>query len=198
VPAIVGALTFAASLVTGPAGADDGLRVSIRWEKLADALREGGPLLSREAWFPGTAGQTGTMFADRPTRLRMTPQLSLVARDWGGAQPLFGRLALTDQLRLSRSSRMMISRLRMTDGTITPFAQAGMGQWRVDTELMPVMPTDVEVAAQFGGGFDFQVDRGAELGVEADYTILYREQHEPQMISGPHLWATYFAARVPF
>jgi hypothetical protein len=198
VPPIASALTFAASLLAGHASADGGLRVSIRWEKLAEALREGGPLLSREAWLPAAGERTRLILADRSGGSRMAPQLSLVARDWGGAQSLFGRLALTDQLRLSRSSRMVISRLRITDGTLAPFAQAGVGQWRVDTELMPVMPSDVELAGQFGGGVDFHMGRGAALGVEADYTILYREQHEPQMLSGPHLWATYFAARLPF
>jgi hypothetical protein len=128
----------------------------------------------------------------------MAPQLALVARDWGGAQPLIGRLSVTDTLRLSRSSRMVVGRLRLFDGIVAPFAQAGVGQWRVDTDVLPVLPRDVELAGQLGGGLEFSADANSTIGLEADYTILYREQHEPQMISGPHLWGTYLAARVLF
>jgi hypothetical protein len=184
-------------LPAGLATADEGLRVWVNWERLADAMRGAAPFLSREAWFPSAWGKAREMAAERP-RLRLSPQLSVVARDWGGAQSLIGPLALTDRLRLSRSSRMVIGRLCITHASVAPFAQAGLGQWRIDTDLLPVMPRDVELAGQVGGGFEFRLNPGTTVGVEADYTILYREQHEPQMISAPRQWGTYLAARALF
>jgi hypothetical protein len=172
--------------------------VTVDWGKLADVLRAARPLFSQEALFPGASGNAGPSGVDRMRTWRPSPQLSVVARDWSGAQSLIGHLALTDRLRLSRSSRMVISRLRIADGTVVPFAQAGVGQWRVDTDIMPVMPPDMEPAAQFGGGLEVRIDSHCAVGLEADYTILYRQQHEPQMISGPHLWGGYFAARTMF
>jgi hypothetical protein len=193
--ATVGALA-AASLVASRADADDRLRISINWEKLAAMLRDGGSLLPRESPIPGP--EHGPR--PDPSALRWlgaSPHVSLIARDWGGAQLLFGHLTLTDQLRLSRSSRMVLSRVRIADGRVTPFAQAGFGQWRVDTDWV-LLPRDVELAGQAGGGFELAINSSAAVAIEADYTFLYREQREPQMISGPHLWGTFFAARFVF
>ena len=195
---VAGALAFAAWLPARQAGADEGPRVSIHWGRLAAALRDAGPLFSPEAWFPHAWGNAGVTSPDRTPGVHMSPQLSVVARDWGAAQALIGPLALTDRLRLSRSSRMVISRLRISGGSVIPFAQAGLGQWRIDTDLLPVMPRDVELAGQVGGGVELRISQSSTVGFEADYTILYREQHEPQMLSGPHLWATYFAAKAKF
>jgi hypothetical protein len=185
-----------ASLVASRADADEGLRVSIDWGKLADVLRDGGSLLPRES---------PSLSLDHPARsgsshlrwLGASPRFSVIARDWGGVQLLFGHLTLTDQVRLSRSSRMVLSRVRLADGRVTPFVQAGFGQWRVDTDWV-LLPRDVEFAGQAGGGFELAINSRAALALEADYTFLYREQREPQMISGPHLWGTFLAARVLF
>jgi hypothetical protein len=138
----------------------------------------------------GTAGE--------PKWFGLSPHVSLIARDWGGAQLLLGHLALTDQLRLSRSSRMVVTRIRLADGRFAPFAHVGVGQWRVDTDLMPVLPRDVELATQVGAGFELAFSRRAALAIEADHTILIREQHEPQMISTPYVWGTFLAARAVF
>lgn len=128
----------------------------------------------------------------------LSPHVSLVARDWEGAQLLLGHLVLTDQLRLSRSSRMVVSRIRLADGRFAPFAHVGLGQWRVDTNLMPVLPRDVELATQVGGGFEIALSRHAALAVEADHTILMREHHEPQMVAEPYVWGAFLAARALF
>jgi hypothetical protein len=195
--ALAGVLTLAAWMPAAVASADENLRVSIRWEQLAEALWNAGPLRLKESWLSSPV-KAHFSSPDGSPGLYVSPELSVVARDWSGAQPLVGRLAMTDRLRLSRSSRVIISRLRLAYGPVVPFAQAGFGQWRVDTDLMPVMPRDVEPAGVFGAGIEFCADSTTAMGLETDYTILYREQHEPQMISGPHLWGTYFAARVGF
>ena len=93
---------------------------------------------------------------------------------------------------------MVLSRIRLANGRFTPFVQVGIGQWRVDTDLVPYLPRDVEIAEQTGGGFEFALSRSAVIAVEADYTILYREQHEPQMVAEPRPWVTFVAARARF
>lgn len=171
-------------------------RLVIDWSKVADALRDGESFVKpREV----TAHTTSTG-ADRERErwFGVSPHVSLVARDWGGAQQLVGHLSITDQLRLSRSSRMVVTRVRLADGIVRPFAQIGLGQWRLDTDLMPVMPHDTELATQLGGGFEISVTRTWVAAVEADYTILYREQYEPQQVTGPRIWGTFLASRARF
>jgi hypothetical protein len=185
----------AASLFAKSAEADDRVGISVDWGKLAEVLRVGGPMLAGESLLPVRERVAST---PESRWFGASPHLSLVARDWSGAQVLFGHLCLTDQVRLSRSSRMILSRVRLAQGRIAPFAQAGLGQWRVDTDLMPVLPRDVALAGQIGGGFELAIGPSVTVALEADYTVLYREQHEPQMISGPHLWGTFFAARAQF
>jgi hypothetical protein len=93
---------------------------------------------------------------------------------------------------------MVLSRVRLANGRFTPFLQVGVGQWRVDTDLVPYLPRDVEIAEQTGGGFEFALTRNAVIAVEGDYTILYREQHEPQMVADARPWVTFVAARARF
>ena len=182
-------------LVSANARAEGGL-LELDWGRLANAFRDGGgmpqlhdplrmeadrrPPISEMRWF------------------NVNSHLSLVARDWGNAQLLLGHLALTDQMRLIRSSRMVIGRLRVGDGRIVPFLQVGAGQWRIDTDLMPVYKRDVEIAGQLGGGIEFIVSHRTMLALETDETVLYREQHEPQRVASPHQWGTLLAARAIF
>jgi hypothetical protein len=127
----------------------------------------------------------------------VAPKVSLVARDWGGAQRLAGGpVALTDVLRVSRSYRMVMTRIRLGEGRIVPFTQLGLGQWRVDTDFMPHLPRNVEVAAQFGGGIEMHLVKGWDLAAETDLTVLYREIHEPQQLETPRMWGTFLASRV--
>jgi hypothetical protein len=84
------------------------------------------------------------------------------------------------------------------DGRVAPFAQMGLGQWRIDTSLMPGMQQDVELAMQLATGFELRLTRTWKLALEADYTVLYREVHEPQMVTSPWLWGTILATRATF
>jgi hypothetical protein len=176
-----------------------GLRLSVDWAKLEVILREGPNafLPHAESWRVTPEPSEGAESSEQKW-FGLSPHLSLVARDWSGAQLLLGHLVLTDQLRLSRSSRMVVTRFRLADGRIAPFAHVGLGQWRVDTDLMPVLPNDVELATQVGGGFEIALSRRATLAVEADDTILIRGAREPQMIAGPHVWGMFLAARARF
>jgi len=195
--ALAVAFALAAFLAPSVASADDALRGSVDWDKLGVVLHEGASsLLPHESWHADTVGPPhGGMPA---SWFGTSPRLALVARDWGVSQVLWGHLAVTDQFRLSRSSRMVVSRLRLADGRFTPFVHVGVGQWRADTSVVPMLPTDVELAGQLGGGFELEIAPRTVLALEADCTGLYREGHDAQAVSSGQLWSTLLAARARF
>jgi hypothetical protein len=128
----------------------------------------------------------------------MTPRLTLVARDWSGAQLFAGRLSLTDQIRLIRSSRMVLGRVRFGSGRLAPFSQIGLGQWRIDGDLMPAMPHKVEPAGQLGGGFELRLGSRAVVALEADYTLLCPLDDSPQALPDARPWIASFVGRTSF
>jgi hypothetical protein len=132
----------------------------------------------------------------------VAPSVTLVARDWGEAYRLAGdRLSLPDEMRLSSSTRMIVSRARLSDShisRITPFAQLGAGQWRTDTNIMPHLHRSTEIAAQVGGGFEMRVAHRWELAWETSATLLIREEREAESIPMTKLWSTMLASRVSF
>jgi hypothetical protein len=196
-PALAAAFALAALLSPSTAAADDGLRFSMDWDKLGVVLHEGASsLLPHESWHAETPDPAHGGTA--PPWIGTSPRLALVARDWGVSQVLWGHLAVTDQFRLSRSSRMVVTRVRLADGRLTPFVHVGVGQWRADTSIVPSMPSDVELAGQLGGGFELEVAPRTVIALEADCTVLYREGHDDLTISSGQLWSTLLAARARF
>jgi hypothetical protein len=181
----------AALLATAPpASADESLRlpVGVDWGKLGAIVRDGpgALLLGREAERPD------------PPLFSTAPQMSVVARDWGASQSLYGALGPTDELRLSHSLRMVVARVRLGGGRITPFAQIGFGQWRVDTSVVQ-MPNDVELAGQTGGGLELHVAPRAVVALEGSCTMLYREGERSALpLASPNLWSTLLVARATF
>jgi hypothetical protein len=133
--------------------------------------------------------------------LGASPRVTVVARDWGEAYRLAGGgLGLLDSLRLSSSTRMVLTRVRFSDprGTfVTPFAQLGAGQWRVDTSLLPVLQRDTEIASQLGGGIEMSLG-GWQLAWENSATVLVRDKREQSNVSPTKLWSTTLASRVAF
>jgi hypothetical protein len=132
----------------------------------------------------------------------VAPSVTLVARDWGEAYRLAGdRLSLVDAMRLSSSTRMVMTRVRLSDShlsRITPFAQLGAGQWRTDTTIMPILQRSTEVAAQIGGGVELRLASRWQLACETSATILIRDQREAEAISATKLWSTTLASRIEF
>jgi hypothetical protein len=130
--------------------------------------------------------------------LTFRPTVSLVARDWGSSFRVAGeRLALVDALRLTTSTRMVLTRFRMTDSRISPFGQVGIGQWRTDPYLLPLTPSYMELAAQAAAGIEVRLTRGWQVALESTMTSIYRERGERDM-PAPHMWSTTFASRVDF
>jgi len=130
----------------------------------------------------------------------LAPRMSLVARDWGSSQLLVGNLTLTDQLRLTRSSRMVVSRVRLGEGRLVPFAQLGIGEWRVDRSLVPALPLNQQLAAQAGAGFELTLAPSVVIALEASWTLLWNDDitSQPQTIARPNLWGSLLAARARF
>jgi hypothetical protein len=202
---ILGAvLALAASLTPSVAAADDAVRLSLDWDKLAVLLHEGpASLLPRETGLSGLGGHAETVDQAHggvpSTWIGMSPRLALVARDWGVTQVLWGHLAVTDQFRLSRSSRMVVTRLRLVDGRLSPFLHVGVGQWRADTSVVASLSSDVVLAGQLGGGFELEVAPRTVIALQADCTMLYREgRGDGQTLASGQLWGTLLAARARF
>src|SRR5262245_16872337 len=129
--------------VTNVAGADPP-RVTVDWEQfLSQGMRwakleaetqkeQAHPRQAQVAQPEHGTPELGTAW------FGVAPKVSLVARDWGTARSIAGGpITLTDALRVSRSNRMVLSRIRLGEGRIIPFAQFGLGQWRVDTDFVP-------------------------------------------------------------
>jgi hypothetical protein len=191
------AAAVAVCLVSANVRAEQSFRAQIAWTGLEDVIRTGGAmlLLPQTRWRPETRDVlTGTA----GTGAVVVPRATLLARDWGGTMLLMGHLSPTDQFRLSRSTRMIMGRVHIPVGRFMPFGQVGLGQWRLDPDIFPACVRDVESAGQVGGGLEVAVARAAVVALEADYTVLYREQHEPQMVDTAHHWASFVAARWVF
>jgi len=130
--------------------------------------------------------------------LTFRPTVSLVARDWGSSFRVAGeRLALVDALRLTSSTRMVLTRFRMSDSRISPFAQVGLGQWRTDPYILPLTPSYMELAAQAAAGIELRLIGSWQIALESTMTAIYRERSDKSMPS-PHMWSTTFASRVDF
>jgi hypothetical protein len=132
----------------------------------------------------------------------VAPRVAFVARDWASTHRLAGdRLSLVDALRLSQSTRMVMTRVRFGDAglhRITPFAQIGMGQWRTDRQLMPFAPRSIELAGQIGGGVELHVTRAWQLAAESTMTALVREEREANDVPQTKLWSVMMASRLEF
>jgi hypothetical protein len=175
----------------------DEARLAINWERLAEAINSGGATIL--PWERADRLAPRSASFDREERFfGGAPHVSLVARDWGASQVLVGNMSVTDAIRLSRSIRMAVTRVRLSEGRFVPFAQLGLGQWRIDTDLMPHLPHDTELATQVGGGFELHLARNWTCALELDYTVLIREAHEPQMVMGPHILGTFLGTRTVF
>lgn len=129
----------------------------------------------------------------------VAPTLSLVARDWGTAYRVAGdRLALVDALRLTTSTRMVLTRVRLSDDSrITPFAQVGLGQWRTDPYLLPFTPRYEEMAAQAAGGVELRIKGTWQVALESTMTMVYLEQRD-STVPSTQMWSTMIASRVEF
>jgi hypothetical protein len=185
-------LALAALLASLPALAGDP-RLAVDWSRLAAVLVTPPELLLQTA-------PLETLDASTPVPwVGGQPRVSLVARDWAESRRLVGDMSLTDELRPTRSSRMVVSRVRLADGRVAPFAQLGFGEWRVDTTLLPSLPHEHELAAQGGLGFELALAPETVVALEADWTLLQPGSPSDVLAeTHPALWGTYMAVRTRF
>lgn len=128
----------------------------------------------------------------------VAPRVTLVARDWASSTRLAGdRLSLVEEMRLSASTRMVVGRARLSAARFTPFLQAGIGQWRVDRNYLPLTPHLIEVASQVGTGFEVRVSRRCQIAAEATVTSLIRDGQQREFPQSM-LWGTFIASRIEF
>jgi hypothetical protein len=188
-------------LFASRARAEDHPPLSLDWQTLSEAFgagRSSAPrLLARVGVYRAGGGIEGGSTDD--ARATGAPEASLVARDWGGPRLFVGHLSTLDQIRFSRSSRMLVGRVRVPLGRVLPFVQLGLGQWRIDTDLLP-QRRDAAYAAQLAYGFEVDLSRFASIALEIDHTFLYRDRdprcaHPAKL---PELWASFIAARARF
>jgi hypothetical protein len=197
------------------AEAEGGMRLLVDWGKLGTLLRRDDALPPCES----PRVMAAHPLPDAP-RLQLPVlegfrggRLSLVARDWEAARLLMGRLSATDQVQHGRSRRMVLVRARLFDvsaGSLSPFVQVGLGQWRIDPD-MPVLPHYVAAAAQAGAGVELLLSRWASIAIEVDCTVLDPERADRER--GAHvepprggatwahptaLWGSFLAGRAIF
>jgi hypothetical protein len=184
----------------GSSAAEGEARLSVDWKNVLKSGTEWARAHTEEEERAQPTQQEATKHPELGTPwFGVAPNVSLVARDWGAARRLDGgRLSIEDAFHLSRSIRMVVSRIRLGEGRVVPFAQLGLGQWRTDPERLPLPLRDTELAAQFGGGVELHLVGPWEMACEYDLTQLYREQHEPQNIPMTRLWGAFVASRVQF
>ncbi len=125
--------------------------------------------------------------------------VSIVARDWKEAYSLTdGHPLVFDRVRLVRSSRMAVTRLSLTDGRIVPFAELSLGQWRVDPDLMPVLPHDTELAGQVALGFELRIATRCAVAWDVERTKVHRDNRGPNQVPVSALMGTFIALRAEF
>jgi opacity protein-like surface antigen len=166
-------LSLASLTVTKRAAAQEGIRLQVNWSTFAESYRA----LTADA---ARGSQSEAAARARIVTTEETPWLgsgmvvSLVARDWQGATRLAGGpLAVTDAIRTSRSSRMVVARIGLGGGRLVPFVHLGAGQWRDPNQH--VLDSPLEVAGEAGAGFEAKLTRHLSCALEYDYTTLYRE-----------------------
>jgi hypothetical protein len=131
------------------------------------------------------------------------PEISVVARDWGGAKSLLGgEIAVTDAIRPSRSYRLALTRIRLGTGRIAPFAQIGLGEYRIDNDVVATHMKDTEVAGQVGGGVELHVAKTSkvewDVAAETCLTQIVRNEREPQNVAASRMWSSLIASRIRF
>lgn len=208
-------IVFVGSIHAGGAAADLPIRIAVDWEKL-------GVLLQRDDAEPASGRRSEADRNQRPATARSlldaatrSAQWSLIARDWNESRPLMGPSTAIDEVKTWRSRRMVLMRVKLTAGPLAPFAQIGLGEWRIDPDA-PSLPHVSLTAGQIGIGLGYALASTISIVVQADCTALESGPgdtassptsgpldvpHSSQQEKWAHpslLWGSMFAARLRF
>jgi hypothetical protein len=167
-----------------------------------------GPTVASEPTMRSTAGAETAVRPVGPERqpaaeeqsiFDLTPNASVVARDWRGSLKIVGaRTMLVDDLRPTASNRMVIGRVATNAARISLFAQVGAGEWRVDTVMFPGAVSYSELAGQLGGGFELHLAPRLRVAGEIQYTMLARDLHYSEGEVAPRMTSYVIAAAGTF
>ena len=188
-----------------PSGMPRGLDLS-RWVELLSWNPSGpsGASQLMDAWTRGSEAarpaNSDRPSPDDPAAPKLKPPIhsAIVARDWSQSHVLRGHALATDDIRLTRSTRMLLWRVSFGDAAVAPFFHAGVGDWRYDLDLLPYAPRNREYAAQFATGVEVHLGPSASLAWEASLNVLLRESREPQNHANPYLTGNIVAYRLKF
>ncbi len=187
----------------GAGGGVDWFRLVTELDGLARGHGKGAETSRRPSPMPGDVRTSQLVVQNSGNAwFGVAPRVTLVARDWGGAFRLAGdRLSLVDAVRLSQSTRMVMSRVRMASAgsaRLVPFVQMGAGQWRTDPNLLPLTPRDTEIAAQLGTGVELTLSPAWQIACETSATMLVRDGRSDNAIPQTRMWSTSIASRLTF
>lgn len=173
-------LSFALTAFAHHADAADGqTRLHVDWSAFADAYRT--LSMGTSARDDGHS-QARVVTSESSAWLGHGVLVSIVARDWQGATHLAGGpLSVTDAIRTSRASRMLVTRVGLGGGRIVPYIHLGAGQWRDPDQRARDAP--LEVAGEAGGGFEAYLVHACAVAVEYETTALYRDDHRSTGLS---------------
>lgn len=144
---------------------------------------------------PGAHANPTAETVEPPPLVDILPRASLVARDWKGSMKVAGRTMLLDDLRPAASQRMVLFRIE-SDARLSPYAQVGAGEWRVDPVLLPALPTWQALAGQIGAGAELRTSKGVQIAGEVGYTFFYSAGPPlPADDIAPRLLTVLFAAQ---
>jgi hypothetical protein len=133
-----------------------------------------------------------------PPSADFAPRGSILLRDWRGSFRLAGAPTnVIDDVRPSASNRMVIARLE-GGARLSPFAQMGIGEWRIDPALFPAFPTYNATCGQVGAGFQLAAMKHLSVAAEGQYTFLYGAQPWAGDVPVPRLLAGLIAVHATF
>lgn len=171
--------------------AEGGMRLRVDWSSFADTYR----MLSAGSSSPGhdTASNARVVTSEASAWFGSGAMVSILLRDWQGATHLAGGpMAVTDAIRASSASRMLVARVGLGGGRIVPYLHVGAGQWREPEQRLRDAP--VEVAGEAGVGFETLLARSCAFAVEYNWTALYIDDHRTNGIA-PQMSGVFAVAR---
>ena len=167
--------------------------LALEGNRFINAAMSGNAPSGREAAEATNANPTAATAQPMPL-VDFLPRASLVARDWRGSMNVAGRSMLLDDLRPAASQRMVLARIA-SDARLSPYAQVGAGEWRIDTALFPQSPTRQALAGSIGAGLELRTNAGFQVAGETNYTVFYRDGLAGQDDPGASLLTVLFAAK---
>ncbi len=170
------------------------MRLRVDWSALADSylqLGAGSPSPGSDA-----ASHARVVTSESSPWFGSGLKMSILLRDWQGATHLAGGpMAVTDAIRASSASRMLVARVGLGGGRIVPYIHIGAGQWREPAQRLLYAP--VEIAGEAGAGIEARIASWCALAVEYDWTAVYIDDHRSNGIA-PQTSGAFAVARFDY